>query len=154
MLSQRPGSTLHPRGVRSCRGACAARKRAVTRRPTAGACMQVLYEQYKRLFNGEYFGGSVRALSNPETIAIGALAGASASFITTPADVVKSRLMTAAAGSSTSTATIIVDLISKEGVWALFKACPRPAHLQCQLPPACESATVMGWRWDGRSVCA
>lgn len=99
--------------------------RPVTRRPTAGACMQVLYEQYKRLFNGEYFGGSVRALSNPETLAIGALAGASASFITTPADVVKSRLMTAAAGSSTSTATIIVELISKEGVWALFKARPR-----------------------------
>jgi hypothetical protein len=83
--------------------------------------MQVLYEQYKRIFNGEYFGSCVRQLSSAETIAIGALAGASASFVSTPADVVKSRLMTTAAGSTFSTTQIIVDLIQKEGVMALFK---------------------------------
>lgn len=83
--------------------------------------LQVLYEQYKRCFSGEYFGTHVRQLSTAETIGIGALAGASASFISTPADVVKSRLMTTAAGSSISTRQIVVDLIQKEGFMALFK---------------------------------
>jgi hypothetical protein len=86
----------------------------------------VLYEQYKRCINGAYFGNTVREMANHEYIAIGALAGATASFLTTPADVVKSRLMTAAAGSTVSTGQVLVELIQKEGVRALFKgALPR-----------------------------
>ena len=60
----------------------------------------VLYEQYKRAATGEFYGLRPRKLSNVECIALGALAGASASLLTTPADVLKSRLMTAAAGSN------------------------------------------------------
>jgi hypothetical protein len=86
----------------------------------------VLYEQYKRCFNGSYFGNTTRDLSNREYIMIGALAGASASFITTPADVIKSRMMTAQAGTNAKTAQVIVDIIQKEGMMALFKgAVPR-----------------------------
>jgi hypothetical protein len=86
----------------------------------------VLYEQYKRCFNGAYFGSATRELSNREYIALGALAGASASLVTTPADVIKSRMMTTPAGTQARTAQVIVDIIQKEGMLALFKgALPR-----------------------------
>ena len=86
----------------------------------------VLYEQYKRCFNGSHFGSATRELSTREYIMIGGLAGASASLITTPADVIKSRMMTAAAGTRATTGKVIVDIIQKEGLLALFKgALPR-----------------------------
>ena len=86
----------------------------------------VFYEQYKRVFNGTYFDSCTRDLASWQYIGIGALAGATASFLTTPADVIKSRMMTAAAGSDVRAGVVIVELIQKEGALALFKgALPR-----------------------------
>lgn len=50
---------------------------------------------------GSAWGGRPRELAPWQTIAIGGLAGALASLATMPADVLKTRIMTAAAGSAT-----------------------------------------------------
>ncbi|KAK9907446.1 hypothetical protein WJX75_003901 [Coccomyxa subellipsoidea] len=84
------------------------------------------YAQLKRVFDGSAFGGGGRELPNWEVIAIGGLAGAIAAIATTPADVVKTRIMTAAANESISAGTLLVSIVQKEGVGALFKgALPR-----------------------------
>ena len=86
----------------------------------------VLFEQFKLLFDGTYRGKEPRQLNNWQMIGIGALAGGSASFITTPFDVIKSRMMTAAAGESMTMTSAVVTLMQKEGFWAIYKgALPR-----------------------------
>ncbi|BDA50895.1 probable S-adenosylmethionine mitochondrial carrier protein at C-terminar half [Coccomyxa sp. Obi] len=84
------------------------------------------YAQLKRIFDGSAFGGGGRDLPNWEVIAIGGLAGAIASIATTPADVLKTRIMTAAAGETISAGALLASIVQKEGVGALFKgALPR-----------------------------
>jgi Mitochondrial carrier protein len=86
----------------------------------------VIFEQYCRVLNGSYFGSGAAELKDWQVLGIGGLAGATASFLTTPADVLKSRMMTAPAGSTAKLGSVIVELIQKEGVPALFKgALPR-----------------------------
>lgn len=65
---------------------------------------------------GNSFGGQGRDLAPWETIALGALAGALASVGTTPADVMKTRVMTAAADVAIDPKAIFLDIIKKEGV--------------------------------------
>ncbi|EIE27152.1 mitochondrial carrier [Coccomyxa subellipsoidea C-169] len=84
------------------------------------------YAQLKRIFDGSAFGRGGRDLPNWEVIAIGGLAGAIASIATTPADVLKTRIMTAAAGEAVSASALLSSIVQKEGVGALFKgALPR-----------------------------
>jgi hypothetical protein len=58
---------------------------------------------------GSAFGGGGRDLANWEVIAIGGLAGALASIATTPADVLKTRIMTAAATESINAGALLVS---------------------------------------------
>lgn len=51
-----------------------------------------------------------------ETLALGALAGALASITTCPADVMKTRVMTAAAEKAVDPRKIFVDIVQNEGV--------------------------------------
>jgi len=62
-----------------------------------------------------------------ETIALGALSGALAAALTTPFDVLKTRLMTSAIGAQTVPITTLAKkLVAEEGPGALFKgALPR-----------------------------
>ena len=68
---------------------------------------------------GNSFGGKGRDLAPWETIALGALAGALASVGTTPADVMKTRIMTAAADQAVDPRAIFLGIIRNEGVGEL-----------------------------------
>lgn len=70
--------------------------------------------------------GCKRELSSTETVATGALAGAIASILTTPADVMKTRIMTLPAGQSFQIGKMVIDIAQREGFAAFFKgAVPR-----------------------------
>lgn len=60
---------------------------------------------------GSAWGGRPRELEPWQTIAIGGAAGALASLATMPADVLKTRIMTAAAGTATPNAGALAMLI-------------------------------------------
>lgn len=67
-----------------------------------------------------------RDLEPWETIAVGGVSGGLAAVCTTPFDVLKTRMMTAAPGMPTTMTTIAIAIVQKEGVLALFKgAVPR-----------------------------
>eukprot|EP00873_Tetraselmis_striata_P012202 jgi/Tetstr1/432466/TSEL_021842.t1 len=86
------------------------------------------YQALKKLFSGEMLGGPgcKRELSSTETVATGALAGAIASILTTPADVMKTRIMTLPAGQSFQIGKMVIDIAQREGFAAFFKgAVPR-----------------------------
>ncbi|CAD7705384.1 unnamed protein product [Ostreobium quekettii] len=86
----------------------------------------VFYQQLKKLYRGEMFGGIGRDLKSWETLMVGALSGALGAIVTTPADVMKTRIMTAAAGQEVSVSKILIDILRVEGFGALFKgALPR-----------------------------
>lgn len=61
-----------------------------------------------------------------ETIAVGALSGGLAAVVTTPFDVMKTRLMTASRGLPVSMHMVAVSILRREGPLGLFKgAVPR-----------------------------
>lgn len=69
-----------------------------------------------QVFNGEAFGHKPKQLSRAQYLGIGALAGAFAAVLTTPADVMKTRIMTAGPGSTLTPGMIFMDMLRKEGV--------------------------------------
>lgn len=70
---------------------------------------QVCNIQFWGVDAGSAFGGGGRELANWEVIALGGLAGALASVATTPADVMKTRIMTAAAAESVNAGALLVS---------------------------------------------
>ncbi|WOL06326.1 hypothetical protein Cni_G15058 [Canna indica] len=85
----------------------------------AGMC---LYAEAKKaaqnLFN--------RDLEPWETVAVGALSGGLAAVVTTPFDVMKTRMMTAPQGLPVSMQMVVFSILSREGPLGLFKgAVPR-----------------------------
>lgn len=52
---------------------------------------------------------------------VGALSGALGAIVTTPADVIKTRIMTAPVGSKITASQILIDILKAEGLPALFK---------------------------------
>ncbi|RAL40303.1 hypothetical protein DM860_006373 [Cuscuta australis] len=67
-----------------------------------------------------------RELEPWETLAVGALSGGLAAVVTTPFDVIKTRMMTAPPGRPVSLSIVAVSIIRHEGVLGLFKgAVPR-----------------------------
>lgn len=82
----------------------------------------MFYQALKKVFAGEMFGGgSGRRLRTWEILTVGALSGALGAIATTPADVVKTRIMSAAAGTVVSPSQILIDILKAEGIPALFK---------------------------------
>jgi len=65
---------------------------------------------------GSSFGGKGRELAPWEMLALGALAGAIASISTCPADVMKTRVMTAATETAVDPKAIFIGIIQNEGV--------------------------------------
>ena len=65
--------------------------------------------------------GQARELTSAQTIGIGALSGAIAAVLTTPADVIKTRIMTLPAGQSFSFGQMVLEIAQKEGFAAFFK---------------------------------
>lgn len=83
---------------------------------------------------GSSFGGKGRELAPWETLALGALAGAVASVTTCPADVMKTRVMTAAAEKAVDPKQILLDIVRNEGVGVLcskLKVLKRLVLLTC-----------------------
>ncbi|CAN6330129.1 unnamed protein product [Urochloa humidicola] len=67
-----------------------------------------------------------RDLEAWEIVAVGALSGGLAAVVTTPFDVMKTRMMTAPPGTPVSMQTIVLSILGKEGPLGLFKgAIPR-----------------------------
>lgn len=67
-----------------------------------------------------------RELEPWETVAVGALSGGLAAVVTTPFDVMKTRMMTAPQGIPISMQMIAFSILRKEGPLGLFKgAVPR-----------------------------
>ncbi|CAN6344144.1 unnamed protein product [Urochloa humidicola] len=67
-----------------------------------------------------------RDLEAWEIVAVGALSGGLAAVVTTPFDVMKTRMMTAPPGTLVSMQTIVLSILGKEGPLGLFKgAIPR-----------------------------
>ena len=67
-----------------------------------------------------------RDLEAWETVAVGALSGGLAAIVTTPFDVMKTRMMTAPPGTPVSMQMIIFSILRNEGPLGLFKgAIPR-----------------------------
>ena len=88
----------------------------------------VFFTRFKALADGAAASGGTpaRDLSRHEMIALGAAAGAAASLFTTPCDVIKTRVATAALGSRVDAATALAALVRGEGVLALWRgALPR-----------------------------
>lgn len=67
-----------------------------------------------------------RELEAWETIAVGAVSGGIAAVVTTPFDVMKTRMMTATPGRPISMSMVVVSIMRNEGPLGLFKgAVPR-----------------------------
>lgn len=67
-----------------------------------------------------------RDLEAWEVVAVGALSGGLAAIVTTPFDVMKTRMMTAPPGTPVSMQMIILSILGNEGPLGLFKgAIPR-----------------------------
>ncbi|CAO2142993.1 unnamed protein product [Urochloa humidicola] len=67
-----------------------------------------------------------RDLEAWEIVAVGALSGGLAAVVTTPFDVMKTRMMTAPPGTPVSMQTVVLSILGKEGPLGLFKgAIPR-----------------------------
>jgi len=67
-----------------------------------------------------------RDLDAWETVAVGALSGGLAAIVTTPFDVMKTRMMTAPPGTPVSMQMIVFSILRNEGPLGLFKdAIPR-----------------------------
>ena len=67
-----------------------------------------------------------RDLEAWETVAVGALSGGLAAIVTTPFDVMKTRMMTAPPGTPVSMQMIVFSILRNEGPLGLFKdAIPR-----------------------------
>lgn len=81
----------------------------------------VFYQILKKAFRGELYGQEGRDLMPWETLMVGALSGALGAIVTTPADVMKTRIMTAPVGSKISASQILIDILKAEGLPALFK---------------------------------
>lgn len=64
-----------------------------------------------------------RELAPWQTIAVGAVSGAMAAILTTPGDVMKTRIMTAPPDKVVNAGSIFVNIVQQEGVGALFKGC-------------------------------
>ena len=88
---------------------------------------------------GEAFGQKPRELAPWQVVAIGGLAGALASIATTPADVVKTRIMTASASQAVSSGARWVDVARCAGSAPLaMSSCMRlqwryPPHMSCSM---------------------
>ncbi|GMH35620.1 hypothetical protein BSKO_03488 [Bryopsis sp. KO-2023] len=83
----------------------------------------MFYQVLKKVFRGEMFGGEGRDLKPWQTVMVGALSGAMGAIVTTPADVLKTRIMTAEVGSKVAASQILIDILKAEGIPALFKGC-------------------------------
>ena len=70
-----------------------------------------------------YGPGSAKELTSAQTIAIGAMSGAIAAVLTTPADVMKTRIMTLPAGQQFNFGGMVLEIAQKEGFAAFFKGC-------------------------------
>ncbi|XP_043700915.1 calcium-binding mitochondrial carrier protein SCaMC-1-B-like isoform X2 [Telopea speciosissima] len=108
--------TLHKDGIRGFfRGTGATLCREV---PFYVAGMGLYAESKKQLLK--------RDLEPWETIMVGALSGGLAAVVTTPFDVLKTRMMTAPQGLRVSTSMIVFSILRREGPLGLFKgAVPR-----------------------------
>ena len=91
----------------------------------------------KPLHAGEAFGEKPRELAPWQVVAIGGLAGALASIATTPADVVKTRIMTASASQAVSSGV----RCSHAALW-LHQAYVSESHCSSSRPTACTLACV------------
>ncbi|KAA8539351.1 hypothetical protein F0562_026043 [Nyssa sinensis] len=76
-----------------------------------------LYAESKKVFQ-QLLG---RDLESWETIAVGALSGGLAAVLTTPFDVIKTRMMTTPQGRQVSMSTVAFSILRHEGPLALFK---------------------------------
>ncbi|KAK3251019.1 hypothetical protein CYMTET_39630 [Cymbomonas tetramitiformis] len=87
----------------------------------------VAYEQLKKVTKEVKKGiGKSDCLSSWETLLVGTLSGAIAAALTTPADVLKTRMMTGAVPASFGVIQVAQMISKKEGALALFKgALPR-----------------------------
>ena len=87
----------------------------------------VAYEQLKKAATKYSKEKRGKDLEPWETIAVGALSGAIAACLTTPADVLKTRLMTSAVGEKTlPIEKLFTKMLQEEGIGSLFKgALPR-----------------------------
>ena len=82
----------------------------------------VAYEQLKKGFNDWSIAKYDRELNTWQVIGVGGLSGALAAVATTPADVLKTRMMTAAIGGAPMGIKVAAGtIIAKEGVLALFR---------------------------------
>ena len=108
----------------------------------------MFYQLLKKTFRGEFFGGG-RELRTWEILTVGALSGALGAIATTPADVVKTRIMSAAPGTVVSPSQILIDMLKAEGIPALFKGTGRRAVIYvCHFPMSNMNA------WSGRLFAA
>lgn len=71
---------------------------------------------------GSAFGRRRRELADWEMIALGGMAGALASLLTTPADVMKTRIMTAAADKAVNAGAILVRYLYLPNLAAASRA--------------------------------
>ncbi|KAK9825138.1 hypothetical protein WJX81_003067 [Elliptochloris bilobata] len=97
------------------------------------------YAALKRQFDGSAH-GHPRELARWEAVALGGLAGALASILTTPADVLKTRIMTASADRSVDAGAMLASIVREEGVGALWKGA---------LPRACWTAPLGAMNFAG-----
>ena len=70
----------------------------------------IIYEQLKKVGRGNLWGQD-RQLGRAEILGLGALSGAISAVLTTPADVIKSRIMTSAVGVQVSFLAVAVEIV-------------------------------------------
>jgi hypothetical protein len=90
-------------------------------------------DQIRHCLPGSAFGSRPRELADWEMIALGGVAGALASLLTTPADVMKTRIMTAAAEQSVNAGAILVrPTMGNSGCPGASAVCPSMAVLRAK----------------------